>query len=74
MRPSGDCTKAIQPLFTLVETLGLTICSKLSLGSLIRAPMENDEACIIAISLGIPSTTLLSIALILAIRFRYRLL
>ena len=29
---------------------------------------------IIAISLGIPSTTLLSIALILAIRFRYRLL
>ncbi len=34
--------------------------------------MENDDARIIAISLGIPSATLLSIALILAIRFRYR--
>ncbi len=34
--------------------------------------MENDDARIIAISLGIPSTTLLSIALILAIRFHYR--
>ncbi|PBK85844.1 hypothetical protein ARMGADRAFT_1087121 [Armillaria gallica] len=34
--------------------------------------MENDDASIIAISLGIPSTTLLSITLILAIRFRYR--
>ncbi len=34
--------------------------------------MENDDASIIAISLGIPSTTLLSIALILAIRFHYR--
>ncbi len=25
MRPSGDCTKAIQLLFTLVETSGLTV-------------------------------------------------
>ncbi len=34
--------------------------------------MENDDAMILAISLGIPSTTLLSIVLILAIRFHYR--
>ncbi len=34
--------------------------------------MENDDTRIIAILLGIPSVTLLSIALILAIRFRYR--
>ncbi len=34
--------------------------------------MENDDTRIIAISLGIPSATLLSIALILAIRFHYR--
>ncbi len=34
--------------------------------------MENDNACIIAISLGISSATLLSIALILTIRFCYR--
>ncbi len=72
MRPSGDCTKAIQPLFTLVETSGLTISSKLPSSSLIRAPMENDDTHIIAIFLGIPSATLLSIALILAIRFCYR--
>ncbi len=36
--------------------------------------MENDDTHIIAISLGIPSATLISIVLILAIRFRYRLL
>ncbi len=34
--------------------------------------MENNNAHIIAISLGIPSTTLLSIALLLAFRFCYR--
>ncbi len=34
--------------------------------------MENNDGPIIAISLGIPSATLISIALILAIRFRYR--
>ncbi len=34
--------------------------------------MENDDAPIIAISLGIPSATLISIALILTIRFCYR--
>ncbi len=34
--------------------------------------MENDNAAILAISLGIPSATLLSIALILAFTFRYR--
>ncbi len=34
--------------------------------------MENDDACIIAISLGILSATLISIALILTIRFCYR--
>ncbi len=34
--------------------------------------MENDNTMILAISLGIPSATLLSIVLILAIRFCYR--
>ncbi len=34
--------------------------------------MENDDAAILAISLGIPSATILSIVLILAVRFRYR--
>ncbi len=34
--------------------------------------MEKDNTSILAITLGIPSATLLSIALILTIRFRYR--
>ncbi|PBK90553.1 hypothetical protein ARMGADRAFT_1082812 [Armillaria gallica] len=37
-----------------------------------RTPMENDDAQIVALALGIPSATLLSIALLLAVRFRYR--
>ncbi|PBK97145.1 hypothetical protein ARMGADRAFT_1026735 [Armillaria gallica] len=35
-------------------------------------PMENDDAQILAIALGIPSAMFLSVALILAVRFRYR--
>ncbi len=34
--------------------------------------MENDDTTILALTLGIPSATLLSIALLLAIRFQYR--
>ncbi len=34
--------------------------------------MENDDATILALALGIPSATLLSIALLLAFRFQYR--
>ncbi len=36
--------------------------------------MENNNATILALALGIPSATLLSIALLLTFRFQYRLL
>ncbi len=36
--------------------------------------MESDDVNILALALGIPSATLLSIALLLAFRFQYRLL